>query len=67
MRGTFGLALSFGIALLLGSWWALVPAAAAVVFIVLRTVLEDRMLRTELPGYDDYVRQVPFRLIPGCW
>lgn len=58
---------SFGTALLLGSWWALIPAAAATVFIVLRTGLEDRMLRAELAGYDDYVRQVPFRLVPRCW
>jgi protein-S-isoprenylcysteine O-methyltransferase Ste14 len=58
---------SFGIAFLLGSWWAVIPAAAAAVFIVLRTVMEDRMLRSELAGYDDYVRQVPFRLLPWCW
>lgn len=58
---------SFGIALLLGSWWALMPAAGAVVFIVVRTVLEDRMLRTELAGYDAYVNKVRFRLIPRFW
>jgi protein-S-isoprenylcysteine O-methyltransferase Ste14 len=29
--------------------------------------MEDRMLRSELAGYDDYVRQVPFRLLPWCW
>jgi protein-S-isoprenylcysteine O-methyltransferase Ste14 len=58
---------SFGIALLLGSWWALIPAAGAIVFIISRTVLEDRMLRAELAGYEAYVREVPIRLIPGCW
>jgi protein-S-isoprenylcysteine O-methyltransferase Ste14 len=58
---------SFGIALLLGSWWALIPAAAAVVFMVIRTVLEDRMLQAELDGYAEYVHEVRFRLIPRCW
>jgi hypothetical protein len=25
------------------------------------------MLQTELAGYDAYVREVPFRLVPGGW
>ena len=33
--------------LLLGSWWALVPAAASTAGLVVRTVLEDRTLREE--------------------
>ena len=38
----------------LGSVWALVPAAVIVGLTVLRTVLEDRTLRAELPGYGQY-------------
>ncbi len=58
---------SLGIAVLLGSWWALVPAAGAALCMVLRTVLEDRMLRAELDGYEAYVHDVPSRLMPGLW
>jgi len=53
--------------LLLGSWWALVPALMAVACLVVRTFLEDRTLRKELPGYEDYARRVRWRLMPGVW
>ena len=38
-----------------------------VVGVVVRTALEDRTLRRELTGYDEYALRVPFRLIPGVW
>ena len=59
--------LIIGTALTLGSWIALVPAALLVFLVVLRTSLEDRMLTTELPGYREYARHVPERLVPGLW
>jgi protein-S-isoprenylcysteine O-methyltransferase Ste14 len=58
---------SLGIPFLLGSWWALLPGLAAVVFIVIRTALEDRTLQYELAGYWDYAQEVRFRLVPGVW
>jgi protein-S-isoprenylcysteine O-methyltransferase Ste14 len=58
---------SLGTSLLLGSIWSLIPAAAAVACMVARTVLEDRMLQNELSGYRDFVRDIPYRLIPGIW
>ncbi len=58
---------SVGTAFLLGSIWSLVPAAAAVACMVARTVLEDRMLQNELPGYKDFAQDVPHRLVPGVW
>jgi protein-S-isoprenylcysteine O-methyltransferase Ste14 len=61
------LLLFFGMALALGSLWALVPAAIAAALLVLRTAWEDRLLQTELPGYADYARRVRGRLIPGIW
>lgn len=54
-------------ALILGSWWALVPAAIIGAIFVVRTALEDRMLQAELPGYADYARRVRYRLAPGLW
>jgi len=53
--------------LLLASTWAFVPALIAVVLLVIRTVLEDRTLHAELPGYIEYAARVRFRLIPGVW
>jgi protein-S-isoprenylcysteine O-methyltransferase Ste14 len=54
-------------ALILGSWWALVPALIIAVIFVVRTALEDRMLQVELPGYADYAKRVRYRLVPGVW
>lgn len=59
--------LFFGMALALGSFWALVPAALAAGLLVLRTSWEDQLLRAELPGYDEYSRRVRWRLVPGVW
>ncbi len=56
-----------GMALALGSWWALIPAGLAAALLVLRIVWEDRMLHDELPGYADYVHRVRYRLLPAVW
>ncbi|MCH9653769.1 MAG: isoprenylcysteine carboxylmethyltransferase family protein [Planctomycetes bacterium] len=53
--------------LLLASAWAFVPTLLSLIGIVIRTALEDRTLRAELPGYTDYTKRVRFRLIPGIW
>lgn len=56
-----------GIVLALGSVWTLIPAAVALIIVVIRTALEDRTLQEELPGYRDYARRVRYRLIPGIY
>jgi len=53
--------------LLLASWWAFIPSMLSAVGLIIRTALEDRTLREELPGYAEYARRVRFRLIPGVW
>jgi protein-S-isoprenylcysteine O-methyltransferase Ste14 len=52
---------------LLASWWALIASGLNAVLLILRTALEDRTLQAELTGYDDYARQVRYRLLPGVW
>jgi protein-S-isoprenylcysteine O-methyltransferase Ste14 len=52
---------------LLGSLWALVPTIASAALYVVRTYLEDKTLRKELPGYEEYTRQTRYRLLPGVW
>jgi len=59
--------LFFGFALALRSLWAFVPAAVASLILILRTALEDRTLRNELPGYKEYSSRVRYRLVPGVW
>jgi protein-S-isoprenylcysteine O-methyltransferase Ste14 len=55
------------IPLLLGSWWAFIPAVIAIVIIFIRTSLEDRTLHEKLDGYSEYARRVRYRLIPSIW
>jgi protein-S-isoprenylcysteine O-methyltransferase Ste14 len=56
-----------GIVLALGSVWTLIPAAVALIIMVIRTALEDQALQEELPGYRDYAQRVHYRLIPGVY
>jgi hypothetical protein len=35
--------------------------------IVVRTILEDRTLRSELPGYAEYAASVRRKLVPFVW
>ncbi len=51
----------------LGTWWAMVPAGLTAGALVLRTWLEDRMLRARLEGYARYAERVRGRLVPGIW
>jgi len=58
---------AMGMALSLGSLWALIPAGLASLLLILRTQWEDQTLQAELPGYKEYTQQVRYRLIPGVW
>jgi protein-S-isoprenylcysteine O-methyltransferase Ste14 len=56
-----------GLGLWLGSYLAVLFAVIPVTFLVVRLCLEERFLRRELPGYNDYTLRVRHRLIPGLW
>ncbi|MCJ7823324.1 MAG: isoprenylcysteine carboxylmethyltransferase family protein [Anaerolineales bacterium] len=62
-----GLVSSLVMPLMLGSLWALIPSGIALVFLVVRTKIEDEMLMEELPGYTDFAQQTRYRLVPGIW
>lgn len=62
-----GVVMMIGIPLGLGSYWALLVSAAALVLLVVRTLDEEKMLRAELPGYRDYMTTVRYRLVPPVW
>lgn len=56
-----------GMALALGSYWALLPVAAGSVLLIVRILDEEKMLNEQLPGYPDYARRVRYRLLPPAW
>jgi protein-S-isoprenylcysteine O-methyltransferase Ste14 len=62
-----GALLALSIPLMLASWWALVPALVATLALAIRTPLEERTLRAELPGYTEYTQRVRYRWVPGVW
>ena len=51
----------------LGSWWALIPFIPMPVILALRILNEEKVLTKNLSGYEEYLKTVPFRLIPYIW
>lgn len=58
---------TLGLSLWLGSYAATLCAIIPLALLMLRIVLEERLLRRQLPGYSDYVKRVRYRLVPGVW
>ncbi|UCC84445.1 MAG: isoprenylcysteine carboxylmethyltransferase family protein [Gemmatimonadota bacterium] len=56
-----------GLTVALGSLWGFIPAVILLALMLVRTALEDRTLRKELAGYEEYAERVRYRLIPGAW
>ena len=53
--------------LVLGSYWAVIPALVIIPVIVFRILDEEKALEQELPGYVEYKQKVKYRLIPFVW
>lgn len=53
--------------LALGSYWGLIPMALLPVALVLRILNEEKVLRQNLEGYNDYCLKTKNRLIPYIW
>jgi protein-S-isoprenylcysteine O-methyltransferase Ste14 len=62
-----GILVVVGMALALGSLWALIPVVVVKVTLVARTLLEERALHEGLPGYTAYTQRVRSRWVPGVW
>ncbi|QDX93722.1 isoprenylcysteine carboxylmethyltransferase family protein [Brevibacillus laterosporus] len=56
-----------GTCLLLGSWYGLLTVLVIVIGMAWRAVQEERTLLSELPGYNEYMSKVKYRLIPYIW
>ncbi len=52
----------------LGSWLATaILVVSGLPFLIHRAITEDRVLRAELAGYEQYAGRVRWRLVPGIW
>jgi protein-S-isoprenylcysteine O-methyltransferase Ste14 len=51
----------------LGSWWGLLLSVSSTPLLIARILDEEHALSAGLPGYNDYRRTVPYRLIPLIW
>jgi protein-S-isoprenylcysteine O-methyltransferase Ste14 len=56
-----------GIPMALGSWWGLLVIVAMVPALIWRLFDEETFLVRNLPGYVEYQKHVPYRLIPLVW
>jgi protein-S-isoprenylcysteine O-methyltransferase Ste14 len=56
-----------GSALWLGSYASALFAVVPISLLVVRIILEERLLRRELAGYNEYAASVRYRLVPGLW
>lgn len=56
-----------GMPLALSSWWGLLFVPLFVAGFAWRLLDEEKLLRANLSGYPDYLRKVPYRLIPYIW
>ena len=64
---TGALIMMVGMPLALDSYWGLIILVPGVAVLALRIGDEEKMLRQELGGYDEYTQQVHYRLVPGVW
>jgi protein-S-isoprenylcysteine O-methyltransferase Ste14 len=56
-----------GTPLALGSYYGLLAFVAFVPVLIWRLLDEERLLARKLPGYQEYQRRVPYRLVPHVW
>jgi protein-S-isoprenylcysteine O-methyltransferase Ste14 len=59
--------LHLGTPFMLNSLWALIPACLTILVLIVRTILEDKTLQADLPGYAEYAERVRYRLLAGLW
>lgn len=61
------LVMGVGVALALGSYWALIVVAVDAILFVARILDEEKALTQELSGYREYAQKVHSRLVPYVW
>lgn len=61
------LIMMLGMPLALASYWALLTIIPGVLIFVARITDEEKALREDLDGYNEYTEKVHYRLVPGVW
>ncbi len=56
-----------GVSMVFETKYTALTAVVIALITILRTALEDRMLKQGLSGYEEYTKQVRYRLIPYIW
>ena len=66
--GYLGMSISLlAFPLITASVWCFIPIGISLILLILRTYLEDKTLKNELLGYNDYMKRTKSRIIPGIW
>lgn len=63
----FAILMTVGMALSLGSLYALIPVALCTILLAFRTLAEEAELHKGLQGYTEYATRVRYRWLPGIW
>ncbi|BBY46238.1 hypothetical protein A5765_07665 [Mycolicibacterium celeriflavum] len=61
------LVMFLGTPLALASYWGLLTVIPGFFVFAARITDEEKALRRELDGYDEYTKKVHYRLVPGVW
>ncbi|OBI83976.1 isoprenylcysteine carboxylmethyltransferase family protein [Mycobacterium sp. E740] len=61
------LIMMLGMPIALDSYWGLLMVVPAVLVLAARILDEEKALRQQLDGYDEYLKEVRYRLVPGVW
>jgi protein-S-isoprenylcysteine O-methyltransferase Ste14 len=56
-----------GTPLALGSWWGLLAVLVTTPVLIWRILDEEKLLKSDLPGYTEYTQDVQYRLVPFVW
>ena len=59
--------LIMGMPLALGSWWGLAFVMLVIPALGWRILDEEKLLKSDLPGYEEYMQRVRYRLLPFVW
>jgi protein-S-isoprenylcysteine O-methyltransferase Ste14 len=59
--------MAVGASLALGSWWGALAVVGLIATLVWRIFDEEKLLRSDLPGYTEYTQHVHHRLVPFVW
>jgi len=62
-----GILMYIFIPLALGSYWAIIPMVFLPLSLMLRIFDEEKALKKDLEGYEEYMKRVRYRLIPYVW